>query len=41
MRQKEKIYYLGTERAFSSEFNENHKKGTYVCTDNDGVKAPF
>jgi peptide-methionine (R)-S-oxide reductase len=29
-------YYIlreaGTERAFSSEFNENHKKGTYVCT---------
>ena len=29
-------YYVlreaGTERAFSSEFNENHKKGTYVCT---------
>ena len=28
-------YYVlreaGTERAFSSEFNENHKKGTYVC----------
>jgi peptide-methionine (R)-S-oxide reductase len=29
-------YYVlreaGTERAFSSEFNENHKQGTYVCT---------
>ena len=28
-------YYIlrekGTERAFSSDFNENHKKGTYTC----------
>ena len=28
-------YYVlreaGTERAFTSEFNENHKKGIYVC----------
>lgn len=28
-------YYIlreqGTERAFSNEFNENHKKGTYAC----------
>jgi peptide-methionine (R)-S-oxide reductase len=35
-------YYVlreaGTERAYTSDFNENHKKGIYVCA---GCKAPL